>query len=96
MDRLFFDVVAAGFAWQVLSRDGEPWAAPLQFATRERAVAAAIRLSRAEWKSARRPTGVRVALGGGTFHTMVVFGTDAPHPTLVALASQRGAARVVG
>lgn len=94
MSRLFFDVVAAGNVWHLLTRDGECTAVPVRYDSRERAVAGAIRLARAEWKSARRPTGVRVSLGAGAFHTMLVFGTEAPHPTLVALAAQRGASCV--
>lgn len=81
MPRMYFDVVPAGPAWQLRANGGELEASPLRYATREQAVAGAIRLARAEWKSARRATGVRVCLAGGSFHTAVLFGEDEPAPS---------------
>lgn len=74
--RLFYYVEGAPSGWLLATQEEPGWVSPIDYASRDEAVAAAIHLARQEWQSSGRPTGVRFRDRPGAAWSERIFGND--------------------
>jgi hypothetical protein len=76
MLRLYYYVVDTASGWTLTIGDDPSWHSPVDYCSRDEAMAVAAVLAHSEWKSNGRPTGVRVQTVSGDWHDERTFGRE--------------------
>jgi len=74
--RLYYYVEDASSGWTLAIHEAPGWLAPIDYPTRDEAVAAALDLAHQDWETNGRPTGVRVRHRPGAGWEERTFGGD--------------------
>lgn len=76
MPRLYYYVVDNASGWTLSVGDDPNWHSPVDYRSRDEAVAVAAVLAHSEWKNNGRATGVRVRTASGDWQDERTFGRD--------------------
>lgn len=87
MPRLYYYVIDTASGWTLTVGDDPTWHSPVDYSSRDEAMAVAAVLAHSEWKSNGRPTGIRSRTASGDWHDERTFGRESvaasvtPKPT---------------
>ena len=76
MSRLYYYVVDTASGWTLTVGDDPDWHSPVDYSSRDEAMAVAAVLAHSEWKNSGRPTGIRVQSASGEWHDERTFGRE--------------------